>query len=216
MELDPNNAIARVDARRILMALPFRPYGDVRYYINAIALQPGGDDGALIMATDGYTAICLRDIGGRADRPMLLPIGKEQKAALKKGTHLLVSPDGIAWISDDSGFPVWVSTVPLIEGSFPDLRKIAGDMDSYVPGLVGGFNPKLLDQVRQAHDYAPRNTWAHFYHRAENTALSLFTIDQCGFGLVMGMQEAGNGPKFLDCIPHHFRQQPEVETEDEA
>ncbi|TAA27643.1 hypothetical protein EA661_12870 [Pseudoxanthomonas winnipegensis] len=206
MNLDPNNAIARVDTSRILMALPFRPYGDIRYYINAIALQPAGDDGVLVMATDGYAAICLRDIGGRADRPMLIPVGKEQKAALKRGTHLLVSPEGMTWISDDSGFPLWVSTVPLIEGKFPDLRSVAGDVESYRPGLVGGFNPNLLDQVRQAHAYGPKPSAVRFFHRPENAALTLFTLDGSGFGLVMGMTDdvVSSSPSG---IPAYFRSQ---------
>lgn len=205
MDLDPNNAIARVDAGRMLMALPFRPYGDPRYYLNAVALAPGGDDGALIMATDAYAAACIRDVGGRVDRPMLLPIGKEQKSALKKGAYVLVSPEGITWISSESGSPLWVSAVPLVEGRFIDLRMQLGNPADYLPGLVGSYNPALLDRIRQA--YANRTHGVHFYHHPHRTGVALFTLGHDGFGLVMGIREPGIGPDLLASIPAYFQQQ---------
>lgn len=206
MKFDPNDAIARVETHLVLLALPFRAYGDIRYYLNVIALEPAAEDGVLVMATNGYIAGLVRDVGGRADAPLLVPIGKEQKAALKKGTHLLVNKDGIAWISDDGGAPIWVAATPCVEGRFPDLRTVVGPIAEYRPGLVGSYNPTIISAIKDAYSHLPKSVGVNFFHHPDRQGQALFTLAHHGFGVVMGMRDVSDRPQqpLHDSVPLHF------------
>lgn len=131
LTLTPGNALIRVEAARILMALPFRAYQDVRYYFNGVCIQPATDGGANILATDGYAMACIRDIGGRCGGPAILPIGKAQKPQLRKGGHVLLDPSGVCYITDAQDEPIWIAPTGVIDGKFPDLTSILHPLDEY-------------------------------------------------------------------------------------
>jgi hypothetical protein len=209
VNLDPSKAILRVEARAVLMALPFRAYADLRYYLNGVAIQPSKDGGVNALATDGYTMACIRDAGGRCDdSTMILPIGKAQRSALRKGGHVLVGEDRRPWIVDIDGRVLWISPDELIEGKFPDVAKIVGDLADYQEGLVGTFNPEYIKRVREVFPTKAKYTGVRFFHRkVDGNLAQLCTLGPNGFALVMPMRDDRSEVILTRSVPTDFHQQ---------
>jgi prepilin-type processing-associated H-X9-DG protein len=196
VNLDPNNARIRVEAARVMMALPFRAYKDIRYNLNGLCIRPSEDGGANILATDGHVLACIREVGGRCDRSTILPIDKTQLPFLRKGGHVLVDHDGRIWIADEAGVTLWISPHAEIEGTFPDVAGVIGPIDEYRDGLVGTFNPELLDKIRRVRPKQRFAKGVRFFHRdGDPTAAALCSLGHDGFVAIMGMRydERENG-----------------------
>jgi hypothetical protein len=206
MNLQPDTARIRVEAARVAMAIPFRATSDIRYYLNGIAIQPEVSGGANVLASDGHTAICVHDVGGRADRATILPLNKQQLPFLKKGGHVLVNDEGRAWITDADGVVLWISPTTEIEGKFPDIRSVVGPFDSYAPGLVGSFNPQLIDRIRKVYSGRAKYKGVRFFHResSEGTA-ALCALGRDGFVLVMPMRDEDPVHALEHALPPSFR-----------
>lgn len=206
LTLTPGNALIRVEAARILMALPFRAYQDVRYYFNGVCIQPATDGGANILATDGYAMACIRDIGGRCGGPAILPIGKAQKPQLRKGGHVLLDPSGVCYITDAQDEPIWIAPTGVIDGKFPDLTSILHPLDEYAEGLVGVFNPELLDRVRQCRPTKRRPAGVQFFHwKKSRNAGALCSLGEDGFVIVMGMRSDPDAQTLQRSVPSDYR-----------
>lgn len=206
LTLTPGNARIRVEAARVLMALPFRAYEDVRYYFNGVCIQPAKDGGANILATDGYAMACIRDIGGRCEEAAILPIGKAQKPLLRKGGHVLLDPSGVCYITDAQDAPIWIAPTGVIDGKFPDLKSILHPLDEYAEGLVGVFNPEFLDRVRQCRPAKRRPAGVQFFHwqKSRNSG-ALCSLGEDGFVIVMGMRSDPDDQALQRSVPSDYR-----------
>jgi hypothetical protein len=206
--LNPSSARIRVEGHRVAMALPFRAYEDVRFHLNGICIQPAIEGGANILATDGHALACIRDVGGRCDRATILPIGKGQATLLRKGGFLLVEDSGVCWISDADGIPLWISPASEIDGKFPDVTSVLRPLDEYREGLVGAFNPELLDRIRRCRPRA-KYSGVRFFHwmNGENTA-AICSLGDDGFIAVMGMRYEPAKHALATAVPKDFRPSP--------
>lgn len=208
MKANDQKVIALVDAKYAAFALPFAAAQDVRYYLNGILITPSKDGGVIIAATDGHLLFCVRDEAGMADRPVILPLQKKDHAAtLKRAAHIRVFENGDFDAINEDKVTTWVSPGKEIEGKFPDIFGLLGDLNGWKDGLVGSLNPAYLHRVMQC---APRANYRgiRFFQQGEkpDSNATLFTLSHPkAFGLVMPMRigERENG---LDAIvPSDFK-----------
>lgn len=197
-QLDEASATIRVDARLIHQALPFVATEDVRYYLNGICIRPAHGEGCCVMATDGYTAIALFDESSRAEHEVILQIPANLRGKLAKGGHLLHNAAGFTWLIDEMRQIVWVSPAPPIDYStYPDIIDVAGPLSDYDGGLIGTYNPQLLEKIQKAHPkakYKQVRFWTRRTGGGHGVALALLPS---GFALIMPMRGGDDDGKPL-------------------
>lgn len=204
----PENTIARVESGAVRAALQFAGVDDVRYYINGVKIRPAKAGGALVIATAGHVLICVHDQCGACTREVIVPLSKrEHSRLLTNRVELWVGEDGHARTVDATTKQVeWINPKGEIDGKFPDASSMVGDLATWKPGLVGTFNPLLLDKVKAA-SKGHRYPDIRFFHRNEDgTQAALFTMRMGGnnaFGLVMPMRETFRDLEAV--IPVEFR-----------
>lgn len=208
MKFNPETAVLTVDAALVARALPFRAYGDLRYYLNSICIEPEKRGGANVLATDGHTLICLHDPNGVAPGQVLLPVGKGQRTLLNKGGKLHADSDGRAFITDVNGDCVWISPHTKVEGKYPDTKVLLGDIDDYAPGFASGLNPAYLARVREAQKRGGR--WAQpvrFFHRPAlgDAGAIVATFGSDGFALLMPLRLDQKEGQLRDAVPKSYR-----------
>lgn len=201
-------SIATIDAALAALVLPFAATDDIRYYLNGIYITPLQEGGALIAATDGHMLFCARDPNGKTARPIILPLQKrEHGTALKRSTYIDVLADGsFRFLTEDKGL-AWISPKKEIDGRFPDIFSLIGNLDDWKEGLVGSFNPEYINRVVQS---APRARYRaiRFFHRGKDPACSaaLFTLSNPqAFGVVMPMKFGDEKNSLTRIIPSEFK-----------
>ncbi len=210
-----NLATARisVDAEVVKAALPFAASKDIRWYLNGIYIKPAKQGGALIIATDGHMLVCLRDESATADKPCILPLQHTDARQMKKGHRLAVGGANRPWVCTKEGVPTWISPTLETEGKYPDLSDLLGDPSVYREGLLGTFNPHLIERIRKA--ARGKYPMVRFYHRIDPTPdgdttapnrAGMFTLGKHGFGLIMPMRADHDDPalELASVIPSEF------------
>lgn len=213
--LNEATAIVRVDARIVAQALQFTAKEDVRYYLKGVCIRPAKNtDGAQVLASDGHVAVALHDETARVDREVILHIPATVRTKLSRGGHVLHSESGFTWITDESHQVLWVSPSPAIEfKGFPDVPAIAGSLAEYDTGLIGTFNPKLLDKVSKSFPkgkYPQARFWTRRTKDGHGVALALLPA---GFALIMPMRDDGEAKPLDRRIPHALQAPPAATTE---
>ena len=204
----PETPIARVASSAVRAALHFAADGDARYYLNGIQVRPAQQGGALVIAADGHVMLCVHDRDGACAREVIVPLSKREHARLlSPRVELWVGEDGHARTVEAATKQVeWISPKGEIEGKFPDVSSMVGDLAAWKPGLVGTFNPHLLDKVK-ASAKGNRFPDVRFFHRTvDGTQAALFTMRlgmNNAFGLVMPMRDTMRGLE--DIVPVEFR-----------
>lgn len=183
-------AIVKVDASLIAQALQFTAKDDIRYYLNGICIRPSDvGQGVQVLASDGHVAAVLFDELGRADREVILPIPANVRTKLLRGGHLLHDAAGFTWITDEDHAVLWVSPAPAIDyKSFPNVIEVAGSLAEYDTGLIGTFNPNLLDKISKCQPkrkYPQSRFWTRRTKDGHGVALVLLPA---GFALIMPMR----------------------------
>jgi hypothetical protein len=181
-----------VDASLMLRATRFSAKNDVRYYLNAVCVQPSKSGGVLVMGCDGHVALVLHDPNGKADKPYILPFakGRHDKAlSARDAAHVVITDTGSIQVVDQHGVIRFINPEVVIEAKYPDVVAAFGEMSQYQPGLLGSFNPELL---QRAIDSAGKGRYADikFYRRENDSQAAMFTT-RGGFGLVMPMRDDG-------------------------
>jgi len=198
-----------VSAALVLSTLPFRASNDVRYYLNGVCVQKEPNGGALVMATDGSALVVFHDEDGVAPLETILPISKREAVYLRKGGHVRANSDGLVWITDADGRAIWISPEAPIDGKFPNFRPLFSYVSKYTDGLVGNFNPSLLERVRQAAPKRPRGipVDVSFFHNPErpNNSAALATIGDNGIALIMPMYRSTPLRSLVERLPASLR-----------
>lgn len=164
-----------------------------RYYLQGVHVEPHPVSGAILVATDGHRMICAHDPSGFTPHPVIVQLNA---AALKQckpgrgshGTRVVIplqssaletlkanptatvyecAPDGKTALTDD---PLTVSPRCLIDGTFPDWRRIvpaftaadARGADWFNGRYLGDFGrvPRELFGEREAMTIASREVGA--------------------------------------------------------
>lgn len=194
------------DAGMIRRVLAFAAVSDVRYYLCGVCIRPSQSGGVLIIASDGHTALILHDKNGRADKEVILPLSKREHIRLlsRNGEQrVCVSQEDSIYFSDKIGFASYICPDTPIEGKFPDIAKAIGDVDAFVPGMPGEFNPKYIKKALEACTDANYHG-IRFFHQPEkvDSSAALFTVPD-GFGLVMPLK---TGKGLNEYVTADFRQ----------
>jgi hypothetical protein len=204
LALNPESAIVSVDADLVRAALPFAGKNDVRYYLNGVCIRPADDGGALIIATNGTVMVCIRDEAGRADKPRIVPLQDRDARHMKRGHKLCMGEDQRAWVHDTGMRVQWICPDLEIDGKYPDAFGLLAPLDEYAEGLVGVYNPKLLDLIRKG--ARGRYGAVRFFHRrdAGSNSAALFSFGPTGFGILMPMRDEAGTTDLAAAIPREF------------
>lgn len=189
MQLDPKTARVRCDAAKLAKVLPYAADSDVRYYLNGVCIRPDSRGGVLVIATDGSTLYCVRDPAGVADKETILPLNRRRHTRYLKADHqLIVDAQDNIWVNDRGGNRLWVSPQGPVDGKFPKLEGLVGDLAGYAEGLHGGFQRSLLQRMLDA---SGQHGMLRCYTATEQDGKPgklLFVTGADSFGIVMPMR----------------------------
>jgi len=134
---------------------------ETRYYLNGVHIEAHPQKGALLVSTDGHRMVCIHDVDGVCDEPVIVKLPeyvrrlcKDKKASLgidravleidAKLNSATVSVETVNAKGDVTRTaPLVTAYKCLIEGTFPDWRKVipSGEME---PMQMAAFSPRLL------------------------------------------------------------------------
>jgi DNA polymerase III sliding clamp (beta) subunit (PCNA family) len=163
--------ILKIDAEDLARIVPFCAEQDVRYYLNGVSVEPH-EDGAILVATDGHMLAAIQSPDSFVETAAILAVDRRfkqeiRKAGLKRGAQAFVelaSPESYPEIRimggsrQGGGGVAYVSPKrpALIDGKYPEWRKIIPKDEDLEDGLTGSFNANYLDKVMQAASLASR------------------------------------------------------------
>lgn len=158
-----------VNALTAKLATGFVSTEETRYYLKGFCVQPC-KDGATIVATDGHrmgvfhqtdavvqwagTAIvALPKEALKACQPAKRDIMAhnwlviESESQFGKAAALIVQADSIGAVQDarkEPAYVAWQGYVDIVDGSFPDWRRVLPTPDTVTKPVLATFNAKLL------------------------------------------------------------------------
>ncbi|NKF21538.1 hypothetical protein [Solimonas marina] len=142
MGKDTSGEIANIDLdlfRRVSMV---RARGDVRYYLNAVLVQPH-QDGVLAVASDGHRLLVGLDRRGMCARPIIVDLSADAAKGAKQGERL-------SFVESTVG-PTFVQAIRRRPDEIVDKRfgvRNAGDViDGRLAKLVEGKFPNWVSII---------------------------------------------------------------------
>lgn len=217
MKLEPSSAIVRIDAKAVARAAIFAAREDVRYYLLGVCIRPRQDGSVMAIGTNGHVMGIFHDLGGRAEREVILPLRRSHIPLLKKSEHVLVSADGVIWMVDENGIPTFIHAEPLIEAVYPKTHTLVLPPEQYRRGLAGDYNPEYVALVHAAAKVTPSKYQSvRFYETGMEGAAALATISNVdGVIVLMGMRETQHDA-LVSKVPADLYTAPECATASEA
>lgn len=205
MKLDPSSAIVRIDANAVARAVIFAARKDIRFYLNGVCIRPclDGSGGAMAIGTNGHVCGIFRDVGGRAEHEVILPLRRTHLAALKKAAHVLVSKDGEIWFVSEIGEPIFIHTEAPIEATYPKLHTVVMPPEQYKRGLAGNYDQDYVALLSAAAKVKRgKYVSVRFYKTGREGTAALATISGVdGVVVIMGMKGVGGATELADNVP---------------
>lgn len=193
MNFHQSSSRLRVSASAVARVLPFAAVGDIRFYLNGVNVSPVDEGGVMVIATDGHTALAVYDREGKADQSTILPFNTPaHRRHLKVGEHVHVDESGVIWTGSDLGrTTTYISPDGVIEGKFPDLKKMFGDRGQWKPGFPG--DAIRLDLLKRIAGCTGGKYFSgvRFFHKGADDQVTLFTVGTEMVGLVMPLRDGG-------------------------
>jgi hypothetical protein len=205
---EPTSIKAKASLGEVRRVAPFMATNDIRYYLNGLLIERAPQGGVYVVATDGHTMGISHDPDGMiegADRvivhvtkPLLTAkppkygrLGRSLSEPLK---NYLLLTGGRLSVATDFGMECTNSEAAVqaghavIEGNFPDWRRVLPDFDKLKPGLENTVNATLFEKfVAASHDSGKR---------VFGTALRLWQVEQGGVVAV----QMPHRPQFLGLV----------------
>lgn len=152
--------ILKIDAEDLARVVPFASMNDIRYYLQGVCVEPH-EEGAILVATDGHTLAALHSPNSFTAETVILGLDRRfsaeiRKAGLKRNVNAFVQ------LKDAGSYPEIVKTASyeityvsprrpaLVDGKFPEWRKIMPKDDELADGLAGCFNASYLEKAAEA------------------------------------------------------------------
>lgn len=173
---------------------------ETRPYLSGVYIESHTEKGVTLTATDGHRLIVVHDENGVADAPAFVRLSARALKACKTGRkedHRILSIEGdtatiFAFVTaeeDEPGTPVAVSADCLVDGTYPDYRRV---IPSEFSGEHAVFNGDYLaafadvgKMLRPAsRDGAPLS----IRHNGESPALITWGGVAHAFGILMPMR----------------------------
>lgn len=175
--IPPTPPKINVRATRLRLAATCIADLDIRYYLCGVYIEPREDGGVFIVATDGHRMMAVIDEMGSASAPTIIRLpgqflkalprpctypGGEKIPGVTKGSRSIVASsidncrvtieelaNGHAlMLTDGYGRPSHVQPGnPIIEGKFPDWRRVLPSFQKLVPGTNKPWNFNYLLSV---------------------------------------------------------------------
>lgn len=144
--MDSTSPLARINAADLARVAPFAATNDVRYYLNGVCIEPA-DGGAVIVATNGHILAATFSHNSHVERTVILPMNSAFITKLRAARR-----DGVVTVQDGNAFPVlrkitdttYVHPASLIDGTFPDWRRVVGSTDELSEGIPGAYDVHYL------------------------------------------------------------------------
>ena len=136
----------------------FKANQDIRYYLEGVYVDPV-EDGVVIVATNGHMLCAWRDTTGKAERPAILRIGNQLKAACGGGFgKRLTIIDGRLTVLDKDGMELFVQSREKnskdsweVQGKFPGWRDAIPEAKADEPNpSLEPVNPLYLQDFQKA------------------------------------------------------------------
>lgn len=158
-----------VDPMHVARLLPFKAKIDIRYYLQGISVEkaPDGVGGVYLAATDGHTLAVIHDATGsiEGEEKVIVTVTPACAAAIKtsgmkrnaimkhrflvKGQRVMIAP---GFDSEGTASEHFIQTGrAIIEGQYPDWRKIIPDFTKLKRGAMTGnaVNPLYIGRIAQ-------------------------------------------------------------------
>lgn len=162
--------LARVNPRYFAAIELFSAKNDVRYYLNGVCIEPHPERGVIIVATNGHRLAAIHDPDGWCKKTLIVgDIPKGLIAACKaKGNPATLTEPKALWISKtgavvmplateeqgpDDPFDklvLYANKISLIDGVFPDWRRVVPTERTEKAERLPAVNPKYLSDLNAA------------------------------------------------------------------
>ena len=136
---------------------------ETRYYLRGVCIQRAGE-GLLYISTDGHRLTVAHDPeavwdGELPESGVILPVDKKAATALKSRKAASVDYDGsMLYVRHANEAILNVSPASLIDGTFPDWRRVMPQTYGEAMALNIGFDPAYLGTyapIMKLHDNGP-------------------------------------------------------------
>jgi hypothetical protein len=140
MDMDATKREIKITAKYIPMLAEFMAKQDIRWYLNALQVEPHPDGGLLLIATDGHTMAIVHDKEGTTNGEWLCELPtKIIRACAKRGSKndIFSKPKhlhfvgNVAHVMSMEGDPNEIGLMHLetafckvVEGQYPNWRKV--------------------------------------------------------------------------------------------
>ena len=198
-----------IDASLFRIASMFQSTEETRYYLNGVHVEPHHENGVLLVATDGHRMFVGHDASGKIEGgTAIVQLGKDQIKACKEGRGEQIprrivataAKEPLTIISTDA--PVAVQAKWLVEGSFPDWKRIVrGLRPEGNLNAVNGDYLRSFAEASKAFTGVPKIEFSH--STVDGPAIVRFANVSNAFGVLMPLRwESERGwPKFLGFSP---------------
>ncbi len=162
------NYISHVNPRYFAAIAKFASNRDVRYYLNGVCITPHHEKGVVVVATNGHVLGAIHDPDGYVDCEIIVPMPpkailsaclKQDKRNHPGAAHLWIGTDRILVSSEKNvavppeafGDDVLAQAASkLIDGKFPDWRRIIPKPDEKSDGITPVVGTKVLQPFVEA------------------------------------------------------------------
>jgi hypothetical protein len=207
----------RFNATYLKHLLPFKATEqDPRYYLNSIHIAPHDDGGAILIACNGYTMMCVRDATAICDEPVnFIARAEAAKYGAKHNGHI----DAVATINPTTqrltitggdglvGEELYIQPGKcLLElkgkdqpHGYVDWRKVLPRFDNLLPGGADPINIKYHEMAAKSHPLSKRlNPAIRFWQTGPSATLVVEFCDAPEFMLlIMPLFSKSPGPQTL-------------------
>ncbi|MCH4543171.1 DNA polymerase III subunit beta family protein [Ochrobactrum sp. A-1] len=195
-EEKPN--LTRVNARLFRAAYNCVSTEETRYYLNGVQIERHPVKGVFLVATDGRRMVVIHDESGSIEGDSrIVRLDKVALTACKAGKgeakdRILVVSGANATVTSYDDLPVHAAYGVVIDGTFPDWRRIARPNLSSVGAAA--YNPKHLADFGKVADELSegKNTAISIAGGPPDPALIRFNNIDHAYGVLMPIRFAGN------------------------
>jgi hypothetical protein len=208
----------KFQAKYLKMLYPFMAQRDIRYYLNAIHIEPHADGGAILCATNGHMMLIIRDVEAvcteqqtfKLNRDALRYCAPMRGSLIKPMVYINPITERLT-ISDIEEKYIQpgkcLSALPV--SGYPKYEKVIPKFSALKPGFVDSVNSRYIHQVVQlAFDKKHRFEGVRFWQTGKNSAIAVeFPQHSEIIGIIMPMH--GDSNPLVSWIKN-FAPRPEV------
>jgi hypothetical protein len=189
----------------------FKAKHDIRYYLCGIYVEKAPQGGVYLVGSDGHTMAVIYDRDGSIEGAdsAIITIDAGMVSAAKKATNK--SARGLSYkvtvrgararvaVPDSEDLELFIQPGRcIIEGKFPEWRKVVPDFEKLVPGAfsANSFNANYM--ARMAKVVEPRYAGVSVWHQPGENFGVVMQVQRLpeAFFVLMPMREHGNVSNF--------------------